>query len=306
RSSAEMLRYLAQRLLALIPVVILVTSGVFLLMRMTPGDPVVTMLGDQADPAAVRALRRQLGLDQPLPVQYATWLANVARGHLGQRTRPTQGVGEAVADRRPTTAELGLLAMLVSLSIAVPAGITAATRWNTPVDGAATIFAVSGVSIPNFWLAIMLIYVFSVKLGWLPPIGYVNPRDDLAANLKGMVMPALALGTALAAVVTRPTRSGLVEVLRRHYVRAARAKGLSEWRVVTRHALKTALIPVITVVGLQVGNLLGGAVIVETIFVLPGVGRLLVDAIFSRDFPVVQGVVFFLAIVFILVNLIVD
>ena len=299
-------RYILRRLISSVPVVLLVSLVIFSLIHLTPGDPVVVMLGEEASPEARDALRRQLGLDQPLPVQYGVWLARVLQGDLGRSIRTNQPVSEAIVQRLPVTIELALLAVAISLVVAVPAGIVAAIRRNSTADVASTVFSLLGVSMPNFLLAILLIYVFSLQLRWLPPIGYVNPLQDPAGNLRGMIMPALTLGLALAAVVARLMRSSLLETLNQDYVRTAWAKGLREGLVIRRHAMKNSLIPVVTVVGLQLGNLLGSAVVTETIFALPGVGRLVIDSIFQRDFPLVQGVVLYLALIFLLVNLLVD
>ena len=298
--------YILKRLVSMVPVLLLVSVLIFSLIHLTPGDPVLVMLGEEATPEARDALRRQLGFDRPLPIQYGIWLGRVLQGDLGRSIRTNQPVSEAILQRLPVTLELSLLAMLVSLSIALPAGIVAAVRRNSRADLASTVFSLLGVSMPNFFLAVLLIFVLSLQLRWLPPIGYVNPFEDLGGNLKAMVMPALTLGTALAAVVARLTRSTLLEVLQQDYVRTAWAKGLREGVVIQRHAMKNALIPVVTVVGLQLGNLLGSAIVTETIFALPGIGRLVIDSIFQRDFPLVQGVVLYLALMFLLINLVVD
>ncbi len=301
-----MARYIARRLLATIPVVVLVTVIVFLLLHVTPGDPVVIMLGDQAAPDAVAALRHNLGLDLPLPVQYGVWLWRVARGDLGTSLRTHDPVSRLALARYPTTLELLVLAMLVSLTIAIPTGVLSAVRRNTWIDMLLTPLAISGVSLPSFWVGILLIWAFSVTLAWFPTVGFVPLGSSIVGNLRTMVLPVVTLGVALAAIVMRITRASLLQVLRLDYVRTARAKGVTEGAIILRHALRTTLIPVVTVLGLQTGTLLGGAVIVESIFALPGMGRLIVDAIFARDFPLVQGVVLILAVSFILVNLGVD
>lgn len=298
--------YILRRLISMIPVLFIVSLIVFSLLHLTPGDPAMSMLGEEATPESIAALRGQLGLDEPLPVQYVKWAASVVQGDLGRSIRSNQPVSEAIIDRLPVTIELSILSVMVSLIIAIPVGIIAAMRRNSPLDTASTTVALLGVSIPNFFLAILLIFLFSVRLGWLSPIGYTPILEDPVDNLKRMIMPALTLGTALSAIVMRMTRSSLLEVLDQDYVRTARAKGLREARVVRIHALKNAMVPVVTVVGLQIGGLLGGTIITESIFVLPGIGRLLVDAIFQRDFPLVQGVVLFAALAFLLANLAVD
>ncbi|CAN5201042.1 MAG: ABC transporter permease [Chloroflexia bacterium] len=298
--------YILRRLISMIPVLFIVSLIVFSLLHLTPGDPVQSMLGEEATPESIAALRQQLGLDQPLPVQYVKWASSVLQGDLGRSIRSNRPVSEAIISRLPVTIELAFLSVVISMVIAIPVGIIAAMRRNSPVDTASTTVALLGVSIPNFFLAILLIFLFSVRLGWLSPIGYTPFLEDPLDNLKRMIMPALTLGTALSAIVMRMTRSSLLEVLDQDYVRTARAKGLREAQVVRVHALKNAMVPVVTVVGLQIGGLLGGAIITESIFVLPGIGRLLVDAIFQRDFPMVQGVVLFAALAFLFANLAVD
>ena len=301
-----MLPYLIRRLGSMVPVLLVVSVVVFSLIHLTPGDPVAIMLREEADPATADALRKALGLDRPLPIQYVTWLGRALRGELGRSIRTNQPVVEAIRERLPVTLNLAAAATVLALAVALPAGIVSAVRRNSIADITGTLAALSGVSLPNFWLAILLIFLFSLTLGWLPPLGYVSPAKDLWGGLRSLLLPAITLGTAMAAVVMRMTRSSLLEVLQLEFVRTARAKGLGEGRVLLRHALGNALIPVVTVVGLQAGALLGGAIITETIFALPGVGRLLVDAIFQRDFPIVQGVVLFLALNFLVVNLLVD
>ena len=301
-----MFAYLIRRLGTMVPVLVMVSLIVFSLIHLTPGDPVSIMLREEADPAAATALRKALGLDRPLPIQYLTWVGRAIRGELGRSIRTNQPVAEAILERLPVTLSLAGASTLLALAVALPAGILSAVRRNSVADVAGTLAALSGISLPNFWLATLLIFLFSLRLGWLPPLGYVSPAKDLSAGLRSLILPAITLGTAMAAVVMRMTRSSLLEVLQLDFIRTARAKGLGGAGVLLRHALRNALIPVVTVVGLQAGALLGGAIITETIFALPGVGRLLVDAIFQRDFPIVQGVVLLLAVNFLLVNLVVD
>jgi peptide/nickel transport system permease protein len=288
------------------PVLLVVSIVVFSLIHLTPGDPVTIMLREEADPATAATLRRQLGLDRPLPVQYATWLGHALRGDLGRSIRTNQPVAEAIRQRVPVTLSLAAAALLVALLVGLPAGILGAVRRNSVVDLLTAGLAVSGVSLPTFWLGVLLVFWFSVTLGWLPPIGWVSPSRDLGGWLRSLILPAVTLGTAIAAVVMRMTRTSLVEVLDVDYIRTARAKGLAERRILLGHALRNALIPVVTEIGLQAGALLGGAVITETIFALPGIGRLLVDAIFQRDFPIVQGVVLVLAVNFLAISFLVD
>jgi len=287
-------------------VVVILSIGVFLMLHLTPGDPVQIMLGQDADPQSIAALRAELGLDQPLPIQYARWAANALRGDLGRSIRTNQPVTEAIVSRLPITIELSIVALVISLLIGLPAGTLAALRRNTSLDLASTGVALVGVSLPSFFLGILLILVFALWLRWVPPSGYTPLVQDPLMNVRQMLMPAIALGAALAGIVARLMRSSLLEVLGADYMRTARAKGLSEFAAVLRHGVQNALLPVVTVVGLQVGALLGGAILIETIFALPGIGRLAVDSIFARDFPIVQGVVLFLALVRVLSNLIAD
>jgi peptide/nickel transport system permease protein len=301
-----MTTYIMKRLVSMIPVLILVSVAIFSLIHLTPGDPVVAMLGEEATPQARDQLRRALGLDQPLPLQYVNWVTHVLSGDLGRSIRTNQPVSQAITERLPITIELAVLALTISLSIALPAGIIAATRRGSLADICSTLFSLLGVSMPGFLLAVFLVYVFSLWLRWLPPIGYIPALQDPVGNIKGMIMPAISLGAFAAAAVARLTRSTLLEVLGQDYIRTGRAKGLNESAVIRRHALKNAMIPVVTVVGLQLGNLLGSAIVTETIFALPGIGRLVVDSIFQRDFPIVQGVVLYLALIFLAVNLMVD
>jgi peptide/nickel transport system permease protein len=301
-----MAAYVLRRLLATIPTLLLLSLMVFAIVHLTPGDPVSFMLGDEATPEVAKAMRERLGLDQPLAVQYGKWLIRSVTGDLGRSMRSNMPVSEAIMQRMPVSVELAAIAMLISLSLAIPAGILSATRRNSLVDTGATVGALVGVSMPNFMLGFFLIYVFSLQLRLLPPSGWVPLGEDLSLNLKSVLMPAITLGAAAAAIVTRMTRSSLLEVLSLDYVRTARAKGLAERRVILKHAFKNALVPVVTIVGLQVGHLLGGAIITETLFGLPGMGRLMVDAINTRDYPIVQGVVLFSAVIFLTANLLVD
>jgi peptide/nickel transport system permease protein len=301
-----MLRYLASRLVGTIPVLFLVSLLTFLMIHLTPGDPVRLMLGDDATQEAMDALNRKLGLDQSLPVQYARWLGNILTGDMGDSIRSRQPVLEAIAERIPVTLELSVLSMLIAIAIGIPTGIIAAVRRNSAADIASTTLALTGISIPNFFLGIVLILVFAEWLGWLPPSGYEPFLDDPLRNLQLMIMPSFALGTALAGTISRMMRSSLLEVLGADYVRTARAKGLTERAAILSHAVKNAMLPVITIVGLQTGTVLGGAILTETIFALPGIGRLVVDSIFARDFPIVQGVILFLALMRILSSLITD
>ncbi|HTY80016.1 MAG TPA: ABC transporter permease [Candidatus Bathyarchaeia archaeon] len=299
-------RLVLRRLLATVPVLLLVTAGVFALIHLTPGDPVDVMMAESVDDSVKTTLRRQLGLDQPLYLQYAAWMGKLLRGDLGRSIRNGEPVIENVGRRIRPSLQLAALAMAISLVVATPLGILSAARRNTSVDRFGTTFALFGICMPNFLLALLLIFFFGVKLRWLPISGYLDPFEEGLPGLRSLVLPALTLGLALAAVVTRTLRSSMLDALSEDYVRTARAKGLSESRVIRGHVLKNALIPVVTVLGLQLGTLIGGAVITEYVFALPGVGRLVVDAVFARDYPLVQGVVLLIAIGFILSNLAVD
>lgn len=301
-----MLAYILRRLVGTIPTMLLVTLTVFIILRLTPGGPAVAMLGEQASPQAVASLKHKLGLDRPLYIQYLDWLGHALRGDLGRSAFGNQPVTELIVQRIMPTAELGFLSMVIALLIGITGGVIAATRHNTGVDAASSVLSIFGVSIPSFWLAILLVLIFSIKIRWLPALGYVSPFKDPGMNLKQMILPSFTLGVTLAAVIARITRGSMLDALYQDFVRTARAKGLRERHVVTRHALANALIPVVTVVGLQIAGLLGGAVIIETIFALPGNGQLLVTSIFSRDFPVVQGIVVVTALAFTLINLLVD
>ena len=298
--------YVLQRLISTIPVLFLVSVGVFSLIHLTPGDPVTIMLGEERRPEIIEATRHELGLDQPVPIQYATWLGRVLQGDLGRSIRNKQPVSELIAQRIPATAQLAIASIVLALLIAIPAGVISAVKRGTPVDVITTTISLLGVAVPSFFLGILLIFFLALKLRWLPPTGYVSPLLDPMTSLKLTLMPAITLGAGAAAVITRIARSSVLEVLDQEYVRTARAKGLREAIVIRRHALRNALIPIVTVTGLSAGHLLGGAVIVEQVFALPGLGRLAVENIFNRDFPVVQGVVLLLAVVFLAVNFIVD
>jgi peptide/nickel transport system permease protein len=302
------IEYLARRLVYIVPLLFLVTLVTFSVALLLPGDPALAYIGEanMRDRVMYETMRKELGLDRPIPMQYAKWLGRVLRGDFGRSIRTREPALEGLLARFPVTLQLTAMAMAIALLIAVPVGIVSAVRPNSTADKAGTVLAMSGVAIPDFWLGIMLIYVFSVWLKVLPPSGYVPISQGLWPSFQSMLLPALALGMALAAVVMRQLRSALLEVLQQDYIRVARAKGLREALVVGRHALKNALIPVVTVIGLQMGRLFGGAVVVETIFALPGLGRLAADSIFFRDFPMLQGVVLILALAVMLANLLTD
>jgi peptide/nickel transport system permease protein len=299
-------RLVLRRMLATLPVLLLVSAGVFALIHLTPGDPIDAMMAESADATVKAHLRKELGLDQPLHIQYIAWMGRILRGDLGRSIRNQEPVIENVGRRIIPSLQLAGLAMAISLVVATPVGILSAARRNSAIDRFGTSFALFGICMPNFLIALLLIFVFGVTLRWLPISGYVDPWEEPLAGLRSLVLPALTLGLALAAVVTRTLRSSMLEALSEDYVRTARAKGLDEGTIVRSHVLKNALIPVVTVLGLQLGTLIGGAVITEYVFALPGVGRLVVDAVFARDYPLVQGVVLLIAVGFILTNLMVD
>ncbi len=303
-----MLAYVARRLLQMVPVLLLVSVISFALTFLLPGDPALLILGDQmaANEEAYNAVRRQLGLDRPVPIQYLDWLAGTLRGDLGTSTRDRLPVVDGILDRLPVTLELSLLAMLLALAIALPAGVVSAVKPNSRWDVGCSLFSLWGVAIPHFWLGILLIYAFAVYFKLFPPSGYVPLTEDPVQNLKHLVLPAVTLSTGLSAVIMRQVRSSLLETLQQEYIVTARAKGLRARAVVLRHALRNGLIPVITVIGLQVGLLFGGAVITESIFSIPGIGRWAVDSIQTRDFPVVQAVSLVMAIGVLATNLATD
>ena len=293
-----MLRFLARRFLLTIPVLLGVATLVFALIHLIPGDPVRTMLGESATEESVIELRGRLGLDRPLYLQYGNYLKGLARGNLGTSLRTNEPVASAIAARMPATFELAAASMLVAIVIAIPLGIVAAAGAGTLVDHVATTLALVGISMPNVWLGPLLAIIFAVELGWLP----VSGRGTLAQ----LVLPALTLGAPLAAVLARMTRASVIEELRELYVTAARARGVSRARAVVRHAFRNSLIPIVTVLGLQVGSVLTGAVITETIFAWPGVGRLLIQSIGFRDYPLVQGCILLIAVTYVSVNLLTD
>lgn len=293
-----MLRFLARRVALTIPVLLGVATLVFSLIHLIPGDPAQAMLGESASPEDVADLRSRLGLDRPLLQQYGTFLRDAAHGDLGRSLRTSQPVTAAILERMPATIELAAAAMLVAVGFAIPLGIAAAVWRGTPVDHAATTVSLLGISIPNFWLGPLLAIVFSVELGWFP----VSGRGTLA----NLVLPAVSLGAALAAILARMTRATLLEELREPYVIAARARGASRVRAVVRHAFRNSLIPVITLIGLQFGAVLTGAVITETIFAWPGIGRLLIQSIGFRDYPLVQGCILLIAVTYVAMNLVTD
>lgn len=303
-----MTEYILRRLVLMVPVAFLVSVIIFGLIRLVPGDPVLTYAGEERDPESLAYIRTQLGLDQPAPVQYVAWLLRAVQGDLGRSIQTRQPVTEAILERLPATLELGLAALVLSTTVALIIGTLSALKRNSPIDLLATGFTLAGVSLPNFFLGLILILVFAfIVPGHLfPPGGYVPFAQDPFENLRRLVLPALTLATASMAVNMRQVRSALLDVLHQDYMRTARAKGLSEQLAITRHAMKNALIPVVTLIGLQIGAIIEGAFITETIFFWPGVGRLAVQGIAAIDYPIVQGVVFVSAISFMVSTLVVD
>jgi len=299
-------KYLARRIATILPTLFFVTLLIFGLQQLLPGDPAMILAGEDQDPAVIAHLRQKMHLDQPLPVQYFHWISGVLQGDLGESLRIQKPVTALIAEKLPVTAQLASMAIVIALAIGITAGVISAVKKDTAWDYAANVFALWGLSTPNFWLGILLILLFAVQLGWLPASGYVSPFEDWRGNLAAMIMPAFVLGNAFAAVLMRHTRSAMLQVLSSDYVRTARAKGLDESTVILKHALRNALTPVITLGALGFGELLGGTVLTESVFSIPGFGKLIVDAVFNRDYAVVQGVVLVTATTYIVLNLLAD
>jgi peptide/nickel transport system permease protein len=294
------------RLAQVVPVVLIVSFAVFSMTLMLPGDPTLVMLGERSTPEQRSALREQLGLDLPVPTQYVRWVGKVVSGDLGRSLLTQEPVKDMLAQRVPVTVQLTLLSMLLSLIIGIPCGVIAAVRRNSWVDSLVSFFAMSSMAVPYFWAGILLMMLFSVHLHWLPTSGYVPFTQDPLESLKLSILPTLTVGGAMAGLVMRQTRASMLEVLTADFIRTARAKGGGDLRVLMLHAMRNALIPIITVVGLQVGTLIGGAVVTETVFSLPGLGRMMVDGIFGRDFPAVQGAMLVVVIGILLLNMLID
>lgn len=301
-----MLLFILRRILIAIPTLILVSMFVFALQKLLPGDPILVMAGEDRDPEVIALLREKYHMNEPIVVQYLYWAGDVLRGDLGISLRTNEPVLDLIASKLPVTIQLALMSMVFAFLIGIPAGILSAVRKGTWVDWLANLVALSGLSIPNFWLGIMLILLVSVNLGWLPASGYESPWVDPWKSLTTMIMPAFVLGTALAATLMRHTRSAMLGVLQADYVRTARAKGLRGRVVILKHAFRNAVLPVVTLSALLFGELLAGAVLTEQIFTIPGFGKLIVDAVFNRDYAVVQGVVLCTAVGFIFMNLVAD
>lgn len=294
------------RLAAVASTLLLLSVLVFSLQQLLPGDPAVVLAGEDRSPETIAAIRELYGLDRPLPVQYLDWLGGLLTGDLGTSMKLNQPVSELLLQKLPVTLQLALMALVIGLLIGIPAGVLAALHVDRPLDGAIGVVAVVGMSIPNFWLGLLFIMLFSVQLGWLPASGYVSPLEDPLESLRTMLMPATVLGTHVAAVFMRHTRSAMIEVLSSDYVRTARAKGASVGRIVVRHALRNAMVPVVTLGALEFGQLLGGSVLTEFVFTVPGIGKLIVDSVFNRDYAVVQAIVLVSGVVYITLNLAAD
>jgi len=279
---------------------------IFIGVRALPGDTALALAGENRDPAALQATREKYGLDKPVPIQYVTWLSRIVQGDFGESSKSGLPVANTVVDRLPVTLELALLSLVIALALGIPAGILAAVKPGSVFDYAGSALALVGLSVPHFWLGLMLILLVSVQLGWLPASGYVGFFEDPLENLKRMIMPAIVLGTSVAAIVMRQMRSAMLDSLGADYVRTARAKGLPERAVIGRHALRNSLLTVVTIVGLQLGVLISGAVITEQIFVIPGFGKLTLDSVLQRDFALVQAVVLVVTAGYVLINLLVD
>jgi peptide/nickel transport system permease protein len=299
-------RYIVQRVFFIIPVALFVCFITFMIIHLVPGDPASVLLGEEATPQTVAALRHQLGLDQPLPTQFALWFWQLLHGNLGQSIQLQQPVLQAIWQRLPVTAELGGISLLYSLALAIPLGIYSATHRNTWLDWLANVISLLFTAIPGFILGLLLILFFAASIRLFPPGGYIPFAENPAANLRDLILPVITLGTGAVAVNMRQIRASMIEVLHQDYVRTARAKGLLERRVTYVHALRNAILPVLTIVGLQVGSIIAGAVVVETIFLWPGIGQLAVQSIFSKDYPVVQGIVLLAALSYMATNLLVD
>lgn len=301
-----MWRYITKRILVAVPVLIGISIVAFFLIRLVPGDTITALLGANYNPEQAAALRAEYGLDKPLVVQYFIWITNLFKGDLGQSFFTNQGVLISIVERLPVTLELMIMSFLYSVFIAIPLGAAASLKKNSLLDYTASFLGLLGVSIPNFWLGTLFILVFSLLLGWFPSGGFVSFFEDPLLNLRYMALPSIALGASVGAVVMRMTRSSMLEVLKQDYIEMARAKGVTRKMLIISHALKNALIPVITVLGIQMGYLLGGSVIIEKIFSLPGVGRLTLQSITNRDYILMQGCILFVAFGFVMINLVVD
>ena len=301
-----MLSFIARRLTLALPTLVLVSIFTFSLQKLLPGDPVLVLAGEERSPEVLATLRHKYHLDEPAPVQYLRWIGGVLHGDLGLSLKTDQPVAQLIASKLPITVELAALAMGVALLVGIPAGVLAAVRKGTGTDLAANVLALSGISVPPFWLGVLMILLFAVKLHWLPASGFAPLWDDPVQNIRTLLMPSLVIGAALAASLMRHTRGAMLAVLRADYIRTARAKGLLTPAVILKHAFRNALVPIVTLVTLLFGELIGGAVLTEQVFTIPGFGKMIVDAVFTRDYAVVQGVVLCVACAFIALNLLAD
>lgn len=301
-----MTAYILRRVLSIIPVLFFMSLTIFIVLRVVPGDPARAMVGMEADPSAYEKARELLGLDEPLVQQYWDWLKEAGTGDMGRSYRTNEQVTKLIGDRLPLTLQLTIMAALLALLVAVPLGILAGSHRNSLIDRAASVFAASGIAIPGFWLALILLTVFSVKLGWFQSFGFVPLREDPLQSIRSLVLPAVALAMPASAILTRMIRSSIVDAMSNDYVRTARAKGLTERTVVLGHVVRNSLIPVLTILGVVLGQLLSGSIIIEVVFALPGLGRLAVDSILFREMVVVQGVVLLVATITVTINLAVD
>src|SRR5215831_13251941 len=301
-----MLQFLTRRLLQLIPTLFFVSVIIFSLQQLLPGDPALAMAGEERDPAVLEQIRREYRLDKPVYIQYVYWVGGVLSGNLGESMRLKEPVLNLIAQKFPVTLQLALMAIVFALTIGVTAGVLSAVKRDTVIDYAVNIVALWGITTPNFWLGILLIFLFAVHLGWLPASGYVGPFEDFWLSLQTSILPAFVLGNSFAAVLMRHTRSAMLQAMASDYVRTARAKGLAEPIVVLKHAMRNALTPVVTLGALELGTLLSGAVLTEQVFSIPGFGKLIVDSVFNRDYQVVQGVTLITASIYITLNLIAD
>jgi peptide/nickel transport system permease protein len=301
--------YIVRRCAQIPLVALLVTLSLFFIMHLLPGDPIYAAIGESEaslDPEAIHQMRENLGLNDPLPVQYVRWLGDLAQGDLGRSFKDRASVGQNIADRIPITTQVGVMALLVAICVGVPAGTIAAVKRNSLVDYFVTVFAMFGIAVPSFWFAMLLIWLFVVTLGWLPASGFVGIWEHPIDALRHMVLPVAALGLTVAGSIMRYKRSSVLETLNQDYVRTARSKGLAENTVIVRHAVRNSLLPVVTIIGLQLGYLLGGSIIIESMFAIPGLGRLALDAINGRDYPTLQGVVLLFTVLVLVVNLLTD
>lgn len=295
-----------KRLVLMLPTLLAVSILVFLVIHLVPGNPAEIMLGQAATPESIAALQQQLGLDLPLHVQYWNWLSSALRGDFGVDFRSNEPLSQILIRRLPVTAELALLSTVISVAVSLPLGILAAVNRRGVGNKVSSVLALLGISIPRFWMGIMLIMLFSLHFGWLPSSGYVPLTEDLWGNIRHMILPSMSLAIGSSAILTRIVRASMLEVLTENYINVAHAKGLTKQLIVLRHALPNASIPIVTIIGMQMGYLLGGAVVIEEVFALPGIGRLTIGGVFSRNYPVVQGSVLLLAFIFLVVNLITD